>query len=590
MKIAFSKLSGQRKLLIFSSSALFSLSLFLILPLDLFLKNNTAFNIPFIYVFLPLLAASLLVFAVNALLFPLIFSRFRGNAIDVVMYFNASLTLACYVQLLLLNGRMADLVGAGVNFPISFPNMLNLIIWLSIAFAIPLFLGVFAPKREKLKDMKWGSWLCATAAVILGMQLAGIVSSLSGYVPFVSERYYLSYDLAFELSQNENIIVLMPDNLDVAYMDELLELHPELHEQLDGFTYFRNNLSVYSNTFPSVTHLLTHEGASLEFNNDWSRYFEHAWGQRNFIDDLRDGGYITTLLPDGVTTFGSVDNVLDRADNARAAEVSEFRIRYDRILSITLRMSFARVAPYLYKETFVDKIGLDFSNRFTDGELEDRLPHIIGPDADFKFCERLHSVGLSTPHTENVFTFAHFSATHREGLAYDSDSNRTVRYDGTKLDSGRAFFGILSEYITQLKELGIYDNSTIIIIPDHGSLLNAEWRRPVVRTILDNTLLSSVNASLLIKPRDARGELRIDSDAELSHINFAASVLEFAGLPHSEFGESYDDIIRNGGTQTRTFNLMRFVFFGEIYPHTTYIISGDASDFENWIEVEVAEE
>jgi hypothetical protein len=443
-------------------------------------------------------------------------------------------------------------------------------------------------KSERLQKIKWERGVAAFAGVIIAMQTSGVISALPGYTAFEFSHSYLSYDGALELSQNENIIVFMPDRLDVQYMNLLLFRHPELHEQLDGFTYFRNNLSMYSNTFPSVTQMLTHEEYSLDFNNNWGEYFGRAWGRRNFMDCLRDSGYVTTLLPDGITTFGHIDNIVNHADNVETTDTSALSFKPGKILNITLRISLARVAPYLLKEPLVKGIGFDFNNAFIEGGLDsDALPYVVGTDSDMMFYNRLRSTGLSTPHTENVFTFAHFYGAHGSGLKYDSDSGTVIEHQegGTHLDSGRAFFAILNEYITQLKDLGIYDSSTIIIITDHGSLRSAVWANGHSEN--DSVLLSPVSSTLLIKPRDSRGALQLDVDAELSHINFAASVLEFAGLPHSEFGESYGDIIRNGGTQTRTFNLMWWVNFGHIRPISRFTIEGDANDFDNWVEVEI---
>ena len=76
-----------------------------------------------------------------------------------------------------------------------------------------------------------------------------------------------------------------------------------------------------------------------------------------------------------------------------------------------------------------------------------------------------------------------------------------------------------------MKFLGIYDNSTIIILGDHG--------RAPVELEVDNKpgLTSAITTALLVKPKNAPAEnLKIDRDNELSNDFFAASVLEYAVL------------------------------------------------------------
>jgi hypothetical protein len=307
-----------------------------------------------------------------------------------------------------------------------------------------------------------------------------------------------------------------------------------------------------------------------------------AWNRRVFIDELKENGYISHLLVDKGYTFDHYNDIRERTDNIRIAEVALASINYDKISETTLNLSFGRLMPYISKGFFLLVIPSSFSNSFVTWNIEnnyDMLPLNIGDDADIKLFNSLRTIGLSKPHTDNVFTFTHMSSAHAGGYFYNNEtdnlemkSERVLPLFDSRVISAHASFVILNEYFNQMKQLGIYDDSTIIITADHGI------RESAMST---GTLNKEVTSALLIKPANSYDDLKIDSFSELSHKNFGASILEFAGLPHEDFGVSYFDVINSGGTQVREW------WYDSISVDNVmggrFVIEGDANDFDNWI-------
>ena len=136
-------------------------------------------------------------------------------------------------------------------------------------------------------------------------------------------------------------------------------------------------------------------------------------------------------------------------------------------------------------------------------------------------------------------------------------------------------------YFEGMKKAGVYDNSTIIIIGDHG--------RPPAEIELDGKrdLDGAVRTAVLVKRAGAEhGKLRTDSDAELSNAYFTSAVLDYAGVDREGFGPSFDDVIAMDKAPERYLKVYCWHGIGRIEDVLKYEITDDSSDFSNWKVVE----
>jgi len=558
-----------------SSAAVFAFSLFFMMPLDVYFNNQIDYNIGARYVVLPLLLCSLLVFSAVFLLPPLFIKR---NGIDVLILILAGISLACYAQTLFFNGRMRELTGDGVYYAgdMSVQNLLNFFVWLFIAF-LPLCIWKALTDSKKHNKVNWKTGVAAVCVIMLTMQASGLIAAVLTN-PSVSFKYqhYLSYDRAFELSSNENICVFIMDRLDVKFMDEALEVEPEIALWLDGFTYYRNNISEYTHTFPSVTTMLTN--VYYEPQDTWSQYWDKAWGGYTPVDELLDNGYTASLLIGGLTTYGESGHISERVNNLEISDISHMRVNYYEILKSSLKFSLGRTTPYIVKDFFIANVQPNFSNAFTELAADDSMPAAVGIESDIMYFNRLKQVRLRAPYNEKVFSLAHFNCAHLgqypNGYHFNKQTGN-LETGGTLIDTVHGSFAILDEYFEQMKTQGIYDKSTIIILADHGKL-------PFGFQALANEQLDApFTSALFIKPKNTHGSLIINSKSELSHKNFVAGIVEIAGLPHDKYGISYFDIIRGDLPQKRVLYLTmplenKTALMGK------YEITGDANNFENW--------
>ena len=177
-------------------------------------------------------------------------------------------------------------------------------------------------------------------------------------------------------------------------------------------------------------------------------------------------------------------------------------------------------------------------------------------------------------------SFAH-DAVSKLAAVYDSSYDPDTEEFVSNSASIRGSWQMMIELFDKMKKKGVYDNTTIIVVADHG-------HPPAEIELYGEDRLNSPNVSaLFVKPENAAREpLKIDSEAELSNEYFPASVIEYAGLPHDDFGYSYNDVMNMDKYPDRFFHVYFFHSSRELDNYMTYQVNGDALDLDNWKIVE----
>ena len=157
------------------------------------------------------------------------------------------------------------------------------------------------------------------------------------------------------------------------------------------------------------------------------------------------------------------------------------------------------------------------------------------------------------------------------GPFYLSDD---VKYEPTGREAtvssqGRGSLRIVYEYLEQMKELGIYDDATIIITADHGQ-----------GYILDSDKTSgkpdrTSRPIFIVKKPNEQGEAMRISNAPVSQAELIPTILGAVGADGSDYGRTFEDISENEERER---------MYVDVYSYFTvqYTIHGDAADLDNW--------
>lgn len=94
---------------------------------------------------------------------------------------------------------------------------------------------------------------------------------------------------------------------------------------------------------------------------------------------------------------------------------------------------------------------------------------------DVAFNKELLENGITTNNPKNVFKFYQMNGLHMPyNTTADIEYNYSETYNKNKteeekrLEEGRASLNLLCNYVKELKNRGIYENTTIIFLADHG--------------------------------------------------------------------------------------------------------------------------
>ena len=123
----------------------------------------------------------------------------------------------------------------------------------------------------------------------------------------------------------------------------------------------------------------------------------------------------------------------------------------------------------------------------------------------------------------------------------------------------------------KMKELGIYDDASIIITADHGA------HKGDTEPILKETRIG-----LFFKPSGSSGTELKWSSAPVCTDNIPATILKCAGADYSLYGRAIDDIGEDEEISRVYYkSVTESGSYNEIGLYT-YIVTGDASDLDNW--------
>lgn len=295
-----------------------------------------------------------------------------------------------------------------------------------------------------------------------------------------------------------NVIVLVLDSTqsDAAY--EAAKVDLELRSAFDGFTAFNNHVGMHDNTYSGSVGLLTGE----YYLNDMpmSRHYEKCWGDKSFVTPYLQADYPVYLLPGIMGAFSNrLEN--DHQEQSYVRSLSVFLRRVKPMNTSLLDVLQLRLVPFFLKKWDLQVMYL--GSEASDGTVEE---HSLYPE----LAKR--SVGSEA---RTMLLYVHTEGTHAP-IRYDEFGNRLWKdKDHYRGLCGETHYILKSvaAYLRDLKRIGIYDNSMIVVTADHGCCF-ATPQLPKVKNLPTRAV-----PMLWIKPFGAHGDLA-QTEEPTSHSKF----------------------------------------------------------------------
>jgi hypothetical protein len=526
---------------------------------DSFITNKAQVIFTFADVVGPILVFSLILFSVLLL----IFICCKGRVFDFAICLALSFLICGYLQNTFFNTGIGQLLGKPIGWEDLgiVPVLTNLLIWILI-IATVFILGFI--RRPRIQQLFKGLFLFVPSLLIV-VQLVALFSILPPLGEWkgshgIESVGTLSREDLFEVSSESNVFIFIVDTMGEEYINKVVEDDPQFFDNLDGFTRFTNNISIYNMTYPSVVHLLT--DAPFDASISAREYIEKAYTRRSFVNDIRDQGYVCNIFTEKPLSFTDAEQLKGMADNLGE---SEYSLKTWKIPIQLFRLSLLRNAPLSLK--FIDLLYPDLS--YTSiGTLESGdIPYLSD---DPLFYEELANKRLKTAQRPH-FVFYHLNGFH---VPYDMNSRAQHVEEGVSdIEQFKGSFFILNEYFKQLKELGLYKDATIIITGDHG--------RHVNYMALNTPML----VGCFVKPSGEEGTPLRYSNAPVTILNLRATCVEATGGDPTPWGQTFFQVPENSRIERNYYN--RFADNKGRLFLAHYRIIGDAHDWNNWELVEM---
>lgn len=420
------------------------------------------------------------------------------------------------------------------------------------------------------------------------------------------QQYSVDATNKFVFSKNKNVIIIIFDSFQTDVFNEIILGNPGMAKSLDGFTYFRNALGGYPATELSVALMLT--GKFYDNSMPFEQWKRDAYMSQSIPHVLKSAGWQVDIYPKVSYSLFYSDAIA--SNFVKSVPFSEKMIDIFQIYDLTI----FRCLPHFFKPFVYNdqawllkrfgrkilgkkvKIHKTHTTRVTGATIKkNRNNHLSFPKDAFKYNLDIQFIThmlleSSTADSKGTFKFYHLGMPHipltlNEKFKYKKMAVNRKNYK----KYATAAVKLMIIFLQHLQEMGIYDDSLVIILGDHGAGGQGQHfvvqpgmpTKPGTQVVTDRSRISSMPL-VLFKPIASRGELKI-SNAPISLGDVPATVFSDLGLSIKAPG------IPMQGLADSAIRERRFMIYGtrDVFSYygdmTEYIVSGYGWFDESWL-------
>jgi len=388
------------------------------------------------------------------------------------------------------------------------------------------------------------------SGVLVALQLVLLINVALHADARTRAEWHGPSDSMFEVSRTKNAFHIVLDGFHSDVFSEILAAERELMDRdFSGFVFFEDHAGAFPTTIVSIPAMLT--GTTYRQEEPLQKYIQSRFAEGSIFRTLRGQGY-------------RVDSITEMPfDNQGATNFYRMPRPYVSYEAYTqyaawqlADLSLFRHAPHILRPWIHNDQAWRLQNTFGQnqgGASSGRGYHSVNGAAVLGDFARRMIVASD----ERLYKFIHVGIPHlpvavnaecefKGVLPYTRDTYR-----------GQARCGVMrvAAFLNRLRELGVYDESVIVIASDHG--LGIPAREFVHDRLVPDGNLSAIAgkamALLLVKPPKSTGSVRV-SQAPTAITDIPITVAEALGVPHKLPGESALTLAENA-PRVRTFGL-----------------------------------
>ena len=511
-------------------------------PFNLYQSDMAQF---YAFFTLPTLASLLGAFLLAAFLFIYLFGFFPKKYNTAAAFLLGVVLLVGIVNTFILTGDYGTM--DRFVFQISSYSTPEKRLWQHAIFSLTVFLSalflyLFLPYAKRIFQITLLTFLIVSAIHTFNITTARIEAERIFYSQYGNQNTSAPYGQElFSYSKNDkNIVVIILDMFTGSHFPYLLETFPELKSSLDGFTLFNNAIASSSATRYTLPSIIGGEYFTIYNQNQRRDHHEKAAATAfyNTGDAFARAGFNVGFIASGDV---KKEQKLNRSDIFWLDDIRVLRDYFLEKNPIILDNSniFYDVSRFLAFGLF--KFAPDGDIRyaiynggawFFESRAFDKNSVIENVAPYYTF-----SKNINTQSDKPTFKFIHSFITHfpfgisAEGgkcnylktgsvwkkpeLFIPPESPAVVErvfhnlksenFKEQHFDTEACSLFLLSDYLKQLKESNIYDNTQILIVSDHAGTDSIKTMPRMKPMFFGQDVL------FLLKDFNARGELKTDS-------------------------------------------------------------------------------
>ncbi len=446
---SLSRIDVAQIILVASVAALFFA---IVLPISSFLANQNSFSYTFKDL-LPSVAVNVAVLFATLLL--VLFASVPFCSLSFVLLVQGFLVYE-YLETGILSADFPELTGSADYFQ-RIPRQL--------ADAAFLFVAMFGfPLLEKWirPHLHWISlgFLVMVAASMFDVKVSDRTAQEAKGV----DRFIHPADdviEACEFSEQRNVLFFVLDAIDVQASSKALDQNPQWEKSLPGFILCTNNVGMYPLTSYGVAGILTGRYAPSDIYG--SDYPMDAIGTNAFFRAYADAGFPVFAVQAGIGLGWSNTISNEIREASRIKPGTHAPLPSDRRMSAQMAWNLReivwfRAIPFLEKGEFLNN-----RTAFWNSGLKSSYR------IEASLFDKLRTAPVS-PKTPCVLQFHHTIGGHIPFIRDRNGNVKTGRTDDMDgyLEQSCYAIGEMVRFLSDLDARGLYDNSLIVILADHG--------------------------------------------------------------------------------------------------------------------------
>ena len=454
-------------------------------PLELFLPGQNEFWFSLSDLIFPIITAFVICF-VGALLVHIILKMISDICYYIGLLLSFAALVILYIQGNFLVSNLPPMDGTSVEWSAYTSERIKSYAVIVIVLAVLTFLIVKFKKHIFTKTAFWGS-------IVLSLLLTFTLSTLL----FTTKIEDKSSDMTvtgynqFEYSSDTNLIVFCVDALDSKHFLDVLSSDDDFADVFDDFTYYDDTLAGYP---------FTRNAMSLIYSGSW---YENNQSYKDYCNDAVKNAPITKKLQQDNYKIGLYQREDFVLNSEKCGGIFENYIDHTPSFSsnVSAQKLIVKMAAVKYAPWDLKRFGYNVSEYSQNIKAFTEYESSSTNYENWNFYNAVKSSNPITVTQEKCARFIHIEGSHVP-FRYDKDVN-LITEGGSYQQNVAASITICKQYLARLKESGVYYNSVIVILGDHGFQ---------TEDMENNDLTIRMNPALLIKGiGDSGDEMKINS-------------------------------------------------------------------------------